>query len=98
MADHLKADITQIRSAASTIAAISKEFNGAGRLVAGYDAALGDRYLAGKLHEFADNWDIHRKRLTEDLEKFATWAREAADAYERGDRDLAAALREGASR
>jgi len=96
MGDRLKADIGRIRDAGNTIKAISAKFDGAGDLVGGYDDAIGDSYLVGKLHDFASNWDIHRKRLNEDLTIFADWAIKAADAYADGDKQLADALEKGA--
>lgn len=97
MGDHLKADIGRIRDAGNTIKVISQKLDGAGDLVGGYDDAIGDDYLVGKLHDFATNWDIHRKRLNEDLQTFADWAIKAADAYADGDRQLADALEKGAT-
>jgi hypothetical protein len=96
MGDRLKADLDHIRQAGHAIKDLSTEFRNAGDIVADYDDALGDAHLRDKLHEFASNWDIHRKRLTEDLDNFAKWALDAADAYAHGDQQLADALEKGA--
>lgn|SRR3954465_455525 len=98
MGDRLKADLDHIRQAGNAIKHLNDEFRNAGDIVGDYDGALGDDHLRDKLHEFASNWDVHRKRLTEDLDTFAKWALDAADAYAHGDKQLADALEKGAEK
>jgi hypothetical protein len=96
MGDRLKADIGRIRDAADAVAGINDAFSSTESLVSSYGDEVGNETLADKLHEFATNWKVHRERLSEDLQKFSDWARQAADGYEQTDDDLAAVLTEGA--
>lgn len=96
MGDRLKVDLDQVRAAAAAIEQIKREFDAAEGITDGYRGSIGSGRLANRLDEFSDNWRIHRKRMTEDLQKFAEWSRAAADAYHGIDEELAKALRESA--
>lgn len=95
MGAQLKADISRIRETAQSVTAICQQFEGAEDIVDGAADAVGSSHLADKLHDFATNWKIHRKRIVEDLTTFSDWATQAADAYEQTDQELAKALEEG---
>ena len=95
MADRLKADIESIRHAGSTVHQISRQFAGASHLVDAYRNDLGSADLSDALHDFATNWKVHRERLCESLDAFGRWALDAADAYQRSDRELATVLESG---
>lgn len=95
MGAQLKADITRIRETAQSVETICQRFNDAGKIVSGYSQAVGNEHLADKLHDFATNWEVHRKKIVEDLKVFTEWAKAAADAYEQTDQELAKVLEEG---
>ena len=63
MGSQLKADITRIRESAQAVQTICQRFNDAGKIVSGSSDAIGNAHLADRLHDFATNWEIHRKKM-----------------------------------
>jgi len=92
MGDRLKVDMDRVRDAAANLDEIKREFDASEGITDGYRALIGSGQLADKLDEFANNWRIHRKRLSDDLQTFAEWSRKAVEAYKSTDDELAKVL------
>jgi hypothetical protein len=94
LGERLKVDLDRVREVTASLEEIKREFDAAEGITDGYRGSIGSGRLADKLDEFSDNWRIHRKRLTEDLQTFTEWSRAAVDAYKGVDDELAKALRD----
>jgi hypothetical protein len=92
VADHIAINTTELHNTADTLARLKSEFDNAGQIVDHYAGYLGSGRMADTLHEFATNWDIHKQAITKDLDHLAGITKEAADAWDGLDRDLAKAL------
>ena len=92
MAD-LIVDITHIRDCAAKLTRVKGQFDSASDTIDSYRNAIGTSILSDKLHSFATNWKIHRGKLCGDLDTFAKWAAQAADAYDGAEDTLVQALR-----
>lgn len=92
MAD-LRIDVAELTASASRAERIASEFSTAERIAdettAGYTGHDG---LAGKVHDFADKWDIARGKLEENLTTIADYLRAVVDTFDDLDTDLAASL------
>ncbi|GEB95975.1 hypothetical protein [Microbacterium lacticum] len=91
MAD-LRIDVAELTASASRAERIASEFSTAERIAdetAGYSGHDG---LAGKVHDFADKWDIARGKLEENLTTIADYLRAVVDTFDDLDTDLAASL------
>ncbi|MFL6111297.1 MAG: hypothetical protein ACJ786_08085 [Catenulispora sp.] len=53
---------------------------------------MGSGRMADTLHEFATNWDVHKKKLQSELEALQSAADKGAKAWNGVDADLAKAL------
>ena len=92
MANHISINTTELANVADTLKRLKEEFDGASAIVDHYSGYLGSGRMADTLHEFASNWDVHKKGITKDLDHLAGVADEAAKAWDGLDRDLAKAL------
>ncbi|MFE1440897.1 hypothetical protein [Streptomyces sp. NPDC058739] len=72
---------------------IKRAFDDLDKLHGGCADDIGHSGLAGKLEDFAGNWEISRKKLTEDVEALSKLAKDAAKVYEDVDHQLAEAIR-----
>jgi hypothetical protein len=59
---------------------------------------MGSGRMADTLHEFATNWDVHKKKMLSQLEALQSAAEKGAEAWDGLDRDLAKALTDAASK
>ena len=98
MAQHIAIDTNQLASVADTLGRLKSEFDNANKIVDHYSGFLGSGRMADTLHEFATNWDVHKKDITKDLDNLAGIAGEAAKAWDGLDRDLAKALLDAAQK
>lgn len=98
MAGHIAINTAELASVGQTLGRLKEEFDGAGQIVDHYSGYLGSGRVADTLHEFATNWDVHKKGITKDLEHLAGIADEAAKAWDGLDRDLAKALQDASKK
>ncbi|GAB2982135.1 hypothetical protein GCM10023080_055420 [Streptomyces pseudoechinosporeus] len=90
--EHTRLDLEVIRSMGTGLNNVKKAFDGIGKL-GKYEEDFGNGDLADKFGDFADNWEISRKKLTEEVDTLAKIAKAAAQAYEDIDHQLAEAIR-----
>ncbi|MFJ8085073.1 hypothetical protein ACIQ6Y_31200 [Streptomyces sp. NPDC096205] len=91
--DHTRADLDLIKEMGNGLGRIKRAFDDLGKLNGAYGDDLGHEELSSKLDDFAGNWEISRKKLTEDVEALAKLAKDAAKVYEDIDHQLAEAIR-----
>jgi hypothetical protein len=92
VADHIKINTAELRSISETLKRLKEEFEGASNIVDHYSGFLGSGRMADTLHEFATNWDVHKKSILSDVDRLAQVSGDAANAWDGLDRDLAKAL------
>jgi hypothetical protein len=92
VADHIKINTAELRSISDTLSRLKDEFDHADKIVDHYSGDLGSGRMADTLHEFATNWDVHKKSILSDVDRLAKVSHDAADAWDGLDRDLAKAL------
>ena len=92
MADHIKINTHDLEDVAGTLKRLMEEFKNSGNIVDHYAGSLGSGRMADTLHEFASNWDIHKKKLESQLEALQSVAEKGAQAWNGVDADLAKAL------
>ncbi|MFF5344672.1 hypothetical protein ACFY4H_28890 [Streptomyces althioticus] len=89
-----EADIARIKETARSLGRIRDTFAERGNPAEGYGVDdLGSEKILDAFDTFADNWKIHRRQLTEELEKLHGITKTAAQSYEELDHELAEALR-----
>ncbi|WP_282703308.1 hypothetical protein [Streptomyces sp. CC219B] len=89
-----EADIARIKECARALKRIKDTFAERANPAEGYGVEdIGSQKILDAFDEFGSNWKIHRKKLTEELEKLHTITKTAADSYETLDHELAEALR-----
>jgi hypothetical protein len=98
MADHISINTAELADMAGTLSRLKDEFDGAGKIVDHYSGFLGSGRMADTLHEFATNWDIHKKDILKAIDTMATVCDDAAKAWDGLDRDLAKALTDSAKK
>ena len=91
MAD-LRIDVAELTASASRAERIASEFSTAERIADETAGYTGHDGLAGKVHDFADKWDIARGKLEENLTTIADYLRAVVDTFDDLDTDLAASL------
>lgn len=91
--DHTRLDLDVIKGMGRGLGSIKKAFDGLEDLGGKYEDDFGDGDLADKFGDFADNWKLSRKRLTDEVDTLAQIAKAAAEAYEDIDHQLAEAIR-----
>lgn len=93
MGDQLRVDTKLLREAGASLRVVATEFEHANANSEDVADAVGHHGLAGKIHEFADNWDDKRGKMMEDIQQLAEAAKGTGEAFERLDTELAASLR-----
>ncbi|HEY5834534.1 hypothetical protein [Streptomyces sp.] len=89
----LVASTTRIAQCAQALTRIHDEFAHHGNPADGYGRTeLGSDLLVDMFHDFGSNWTVHRRKLTDELERLAKITDEAAKTFDRIDMDLAQAL------
>jgi hypothetical protein len=68
---------------------LTEEFKNAKTIVDGYDSAVGSHTVTGALHNFADNWKVHRDDLLKKMDGVYQMATESHKAYLDTDDKLA---------
>lgn len=91
--DHTRLDLDVIKGMGRGLGSIKKAFDGLEDLGGKYEDDFGDGDLADKFGDFADNWKLSRKRLTDEIDALSQIAKAAAEAYEDIDHQLAEAIR-----
>lgn len=91
MAD-LRIDVAELTASASRAERIASEFSTAECIADETAGYTGHDGLAGKVHDFADKWDIARGKLEENLTTIADYLRAVVDTFDDLDTDLAASL------
>lgn len=91
MAD-LRIHVAELTASASRAERIAIEFSTAERIADETAGYTGHDGLAGKVHDFADKWDIARGKLEENLTTIADYLRAVVDTFDDLDTDLAASL------
>src|SRR5207249_4974194 len=98
MADHITIDFAVLEDTSRSLLRLRQEFESA-REIADQDAgALGSRDVAHALHDFADDWKLHRQRLVEAMDKLQRAAEDSAKVFCTTDEGLARALDKDAHR
>jgi hypothetical protein len=98
MADHIAINTAELERVAGTLKSLIGEFQNAGSTVDHYSGSMGSGRMADTLHEFATNWDVHKKKLLEQLEALQSAAEKGAEAWNGLDKDLAKALTDAAGK
>jgi hypothetical protein len=98
MADHIAINTAELENVASTLTHLISEFQDSGKTVDHYSGSLGSGRMADTLHEFASNWDVHKKKLLSQLEALQSAADKGAKAWNGLDADLAKALTDAAGK
>ncbi|MFF6875349.1 hypothetical protein ACFY9S_08515 [Streptomyces sp. NPDC012474] len=89
-----QADIDRIKECSRALKRIRDTFADRGNPAESFSVdEIGSQKILDAFDEFGSNWKIHRKRLTEELEKLHGITKAAADSYEQIDHDLAEVLR-----
>ncbi|MEU1081437.1 hypothetical protein ABZ368_14520 [Streptomyces sp. NPDC005908] len=89
-----EADIARIKETARALGRIRDTFAERANPAEGYGVDdLGSERILNAFDTFAGNWKIHRRQLTEELEKLHGITKTAAQSYEELDHELAEALR-----
>ncbi|MGW7085939.1 hypothetical protein ACWGH2_20950 [Streptomyces sp. NPDC054871] len=88
-----KLDLDVIKGMGTGLNNVKKAFDGLEDLGGQYEDDFGNGDLADKFGDFADNWKLSRKRLTDEVDALAQIAKAAAEAYEDIDHQLAEAIR-----
>jgi hypothetical protein len=90
----LKADTARLRECAGQLSRVQSEFEEHADPADGYeDRELGSSKISGVFRDFGDNWSIHRKKLSDEIQTLGTILEASADAYDQVDSKLADALR-----
>ncbi|MGW0736227.1 hypothetical protein [Streptomyces sp. NPDC002851] len=90
----VEADLGRIRECARALNRIHRTFtHDANPALCYSQSALGSDQIVDVFSEFSSNWEIHRKKLVEELEGLAKLTKAAAKGFEKIDTDLANALR-----
>ena len=97
MAD-LKLDADELRASATRADRIAGDMSSAERIASETAGYTGHDGLAGKVHDFADKWDIARGKLEENLTTIADYLRALVDTFDDLDTNLEASLEESAAR
>lgn len=92
MADHIAIDTHELENIAGTLTRLIDEFNNSGNIASHYAGDMGSGRMADTLHEFATNWDVHKKDLLSQLTALQSAADKGAKAWNGVDADLAKAL------
>src|SRR3954471_15296783 len=92
VADHIKINTHDLEEVAGTLTRLIDEFQNSGKTVDHYSGSMGSGRMADTLHEFATNWDVHKKKLLAQLEALQSAAEKGAEAWNGLDKDLARAL------
>lgn len=92
MGKGIRVDLEQLRTAATSIDVIADAFRTADDLAESAQEACGHPLLRKRLGEFADQWQVNRKRMTAQLEEFGELTHTAVDTYRDVDTQLAASL------
>ncbi|MFG2649780.1 hypothetical protein [Streptomyces sp. NPDC048436] len=87
-------DLDVIKGMGTGLNNVKKAFEGLEDLGGKYEEDFGNGDLADKFGDFADNWKLSRKRLTDEVDALAQIAKAAAEAYESIDHQLAEAIRD----
>ncbi|MFC7809473.1 hypothetical protein [Streptomyces olivaceus] len=89
-----EADIDRIRESARALNRIKGTFAERANPADGYGVAeIGSQKILDAFDKFGSNWKIHRRQLTDELEKLHGITKAAADSYDKIDHELAEALR-----
>lgn len=91
--DRTRLDLDVIKGMGRGLSSIKKAFDGLEDLGGKYGDDFGNEDLADKFEDFAGNWKLSRKRLTDEVDALAQIAKAAAEAYEDIDHQLAEAIR-----
>ena len=83
-------DYAVLRGAVTNLEYVAKQFEASGDTAAAAAAATGHEHLAGRIRDFADNWDDTRGRFRTAAEDLAKSIDEIRDAFETFDREAAA--------
>lgn len=89
---HVKVSTSDLEAMATQLKRLQSEFEDAKGVVDGFTGAMGSGEVAGKLDDFATNWNIHRKALCSQIELLGKTAEGAAKTYDGVDDHLAKAL------
>ncbi|MFG2311381.1 hypothetical protein ACGFS9_22350 [Streptomyces sp. NPDC048566] len=89
-----QADIGRIKECSRALKRIRDTFAERADPAEGYGIAeIGSQQILDAFDQFAGNWKIHRRKLTDELETLHGITRTAAESYEKIDHELAEALR-----
>ena len=92
MGDHLRVDLGLLQETASALDQLKSEFEHSGDISDDQGASVGADALRSALHDFANNWEAHRKGITGGINAVAQMAQSGHDGYIEVDEKLADAL------
>jgi hypothetical protein len=92
MADHIKINTGELANIGDALSRLIGEFQNSGNIADHYSGDLGSGRMADTLHEFATNWNVHKKNLLSNLGNLQSAAAEGAKTWDGVDSDLAKAL------
>jgi hypothetical protein len=88
----LAVSIEGVRELGRRLRFVAAQFEGADDIASDYAEAASHDDLAHELNQFADNWEVCRSDLMENLGKLAEHARTAGHAYHQVEVELQRAL------
>jgi hypothetical protein len=96
MAD-LSVNLDLLASTAGSLNLLIEEFSNASGIADSYEAAVGEKKLAGALHSFASDWKAHREDMLKSMQSVYKMATESQQAYVSTDDQLAADIKASTS-
>ena len=88
MAD-IRYDVGDLDSLAENLTTIKTSFDNAEKFSDEVSAAVGNAMLAGKVQDFADQWNDKRREMGEKVSDMAIFVSNARDAFQKVDDELA---------
>ena len=90
--DKLKVETSDLRTISDALLVIGTEFQDANENSDTLAEAVGEDELAGRIRDFAKNWDVRRKDFVDKISKLQKNVEHGADSFEKTDKQLANGL------
>ena len=94
MGDRIRVDLVELGETACALGALVTDFQGAEKQAEAASADVGSPEIADALHEFATNWNYHKKKLIATLEGVRDMADQGRETYIGVDEQLAQSMSE----
>jgi len=82
-------DVGDLDSLAANLMTIKNSFDNAEKFSDAVSNAVGNAMLAGKVQDFADQWNDKRREMGEKVSDMATFVGNTRDAFQKVDSELA---------